>query len=926
MKLQLGRTTLLSGLLIAATLPSAEASYFSTVAAASSTGATAQPAQDEARVERAMAQSGDLDMILKAVLDLRPRIEHWVSDRGSDDIAKIGAELDRLLAPQAIRQDIATHIASGLGREDIAQVEAWASNPRMAAINAVLVDPMGTRPMGEFKRATPERLEKLTRLVRASLLSRRLENPNKGMEALMVDFSKAVDPHYQPMDTSHFPEEMRPPDEDESLASSFLAQRLAHVDEADIDRFLAFAESEVGQKYFGALSAGMALGFGDWRSDFLVSARYILRDAPRMPHLPPNYVEDLVSREIGIEHAMAKSGDLAVILKAHSAVRPQVEALIQELNPEAMPKLAPELDRILAPQALLEDVAIQMGAQFAAGGLDKVEAWSSKPSMVAINAALLSLSEAPPPHGSSGSVTPEARERFLRIARATHIAKRLTSAQEGLQQLSTEVVRVFDPSFRPFVMPEHPALASEDALVDYLLAPTLAFFTAAEIDEYLAFAESEAGYDYFQAVTLALQLSLGDRRGELLSAIEANAGPEPAGQDIGFDELLASARHLISINALSDAQAVLIRAERLRGDDSQVQMLLGEVATHLRDGPRPSRGQLRTEPFPEFFAEAERRLARAIELDPTNGRAHVLLARAKFLQSKDSEAAALLAQAKKIDPELAWLRVNLADLASVQGRYDEAIALYREVLRLPEREPNVHYWALVRSRVAFAGSDRLEEYTAVGRQYMQDKPEDQDYPLVFAEHLLYSGKDDAEALEVLEQTNPRRNPRLRQQLLAKALAGLAHASRERTGSLDAQSRLWLQRAIELSGGSESNLVRDLAIEPTRLEPMLTVIHASSSPKSLATQALYPAMFPRRMDQIKALVEAGADLNAPLGVLPMTPLASAAMGRDLDLFRLLLELGADPERARISGQPLEEWMSSFTHEEVIAEMSKLIETR
>jgi hypothetical protein len=220
----------------------------------------------------------------------------------------------------------------------------------------------------------------------------------------------------------------------------------------------------------------------------------------------------------------------------------------------------------------------------------------------------------------------------------------------------------------------------------------------------------------------------------------------------------------------------------------------------------------------------------------------------------------------------------------------------------------------------------LEEYTAVGRQYMQDKPEDQDYPLVFAEHLLYSGKDDAEALEVLEQTNPRRNPRLRQQLLAKALAGLAHASRERTGSLDAQSRLWLQRAIELSGGSESNLVRDLAIEPTRLEPMLTVIHASSSPKSLATQALYPAMFPRRMDQIKALVEAGADLNAPLGVLPMTPLASAAMGRDLDLFRLLLELGADPERARISGQPLEEWMSSFTHEEVIAEMSKLIETR
>lgn len=922
MKLRLGRTALISSVLFAGALQAADASHLAISVAASTADAAAEAVQNEVRIERAMEQSGDLDMILKAVLDLRPRIEHWVSDRGSDNIAKIGAELDRLLAPQALRQDIAKHVASGLGRGDIAQIEAWASNPRMAAINAVLADPLGAHPMGEFKRATPERLQKLTRIVRAIQLTDRLENPNKGMQSLSEDFTKATDPDYDPVG-SQFPPEIPTESEDESFVWSFLSQQLAHVDEADIDQFLAFAESQAAQNYFGAVTTGMALGFGRWRSDFLISARYILRDAPRMP---ANYVEDMVSREVGIEHAMAKSGDLAVILRAYSAVRPQVEALIQELNPEAMPKLAPELDRILAPEALREGVAIRMGAQFVAGGLEQVEAWSSKPSMVAINAALLSLIESRPP-GSSGSVTPQTREKLLRIARATHIAERLTRAQKGLHLLSTDVVRVFDPSFQPpFGMPEHPALASEDMFVDSLVAPALGFFTAAEIDEYLAFAESEAGYDYFQAVLLGMGLSLGDRRGELLTAIEANAALEPSGQDLSFEELLASARHLISINALSDAQAVLIRAERLRGDDSQVQMLLGEVATHLRDGPRPSRGELRTEPYPEFFVEAERHLARAIELDPTNGRAHVLLARAKILQSKDSEAEALLAQAKKIDPELAWLRVNLADLASVQGRYDEAIALYREVLQRPEREPNVHYWALVRSRVAFRESERLHEYTALGRTYMQEHPEDQDYPLAFAEHLLYSGKDDADALEVLEATNPRRNRQLRQQLLAKALAGLAHASRERTGDLNPQSLLWLQRAVELSGGSEASLVRDLAIEPRRLDPMLTVIHASKSPRSLATDALFPAMFPRRMDMIKALAEAGADLNAPLGVMSTQPLASAAMSRDLDLFRLLLEFGADPARARIQGKPLEEWMSSWPEDDALNEMGKLLKAR
>ena len=871
-----------------------------------------------------MAQSGDLDMLLRAMIELRPNIEKWITDRDPALASKIGPEFDRILDPESLRADIATHVATGLDIEDIAQIETWASNPRMAAINAVLSDPRAAQPKGAIDQPSAARLDKVTRIARATLFMQRSDSANRGVLSLMNAFWKATDPNFSPADGA--PEHFEAVPGHEALVASMLAQSLAHIDDADIDQFLAFAESPAARSYFSAVSAGMALEFGGWRAEYLSFVEKNLKSGPAEPEVPQSYVEELVGREIRIEQATERSGDLRIISRALSAVRPQVESMIQELNPDAVSKMAPELDRILAPRALLEDVAIQMGARFATGGLEQVEAWSSKPQMIAINTALLDLIELPAPEPGS-SVSPQTREKLLRIAHATRIAERLINTQRGLDLLAADVARLLDPgsSLSPIAL-AHAAADSEDLLVERLVAPALSRFTEAEIDEYLAFAESEAGYDYFRAVSVSTGLSLGNWRGELLASIEANAALESDEEAQSFEELMAGARHLISVGALPEAKAALVRAERLRGDDSHVQMLLGEVATHSRAGPRPSRGQLRTEPFPEFFVEAEHHLARAIELDPLNGRAYVLLARAKFLQSEDSEAAALLAEAKKIDPELAWLRVNLADLASAQGRHDEAIALYREVLQRPEREPNVHYWALVRSRVAFQDSDRLQEYSALGRQYMQDHPENVDYPLVFAEHLLYSGEDDGAALAVLEKTNPHRNTQLRQQLLAKALAGLAHASRERTGDLNPQARLWLQRAIELSGGSESNLIRDLAIEPRRLEPMLTVIKASNSSRDLATQALNPALFPSRKDMVQALAEAGADLNAPMSPLALAPLASAALARDLELFRLLLELGADPERARIEGKSLDDWMSNWMHEDVIVEMSELLRAR
>lgn len=314
MKLLLGRTALFSSLLLAGTIPAAHAADFARAAAASSSDAVAQAVQTEMRVERAMAQSGDLDMLLRAMIELRPNIEKWITDRDPELASKIGPEFDRILDPESLRADIATHVATGLDIEDIAQIETWASNPRMAAINAVLSDPRAAQPKGAIDQPSAARLDKVTRIARATLFMQRSGSASRGVMSLMNAFWKATDPNFSPADGA--PEHFEEGTGHEALAASVLAQKLAHIDDADIDEFLAFAESPAARSYFSAVSAGMALEFGGWRAEYLSFVEKNLKSGPAEPEVPQGYVEELVGREIRIEQAAERSGDLRIISRA----------------------------------------------------------------------------------------------------------------------------------------------------------------------------------------------------------------------------------------------------------------------------------------------------------------------------------------------------------------------------------------------------------------------------------------------------------------------------------------------------------------------------------------------------------------------------------------------------------------------------------
>jgi ankyrin repeat protein len=109
----------------------------------------------------------------------------------------------------------------------------------------------------------------------------------------------------------------------------------------------------------------------------------------------------------------------------------------------------------------------------------------------------------------------------------------------------------------------------------------------------------------------------------------------------------------------------------------------------------------------------------------------------------------------------------------------------------------------------------------------------------------------------------------------------------------------------------------------RLDSMLTIVRASETPAKAAAAALDPVLRMRRFDLVKELVQSGADLDAPIPPFNEAPLSRAMLSRDVEAFRQLLDLGADPERARISGQTLEEFVRTRPSDPALDSMGVML---
>jgi adenylate cyclase len=129
--------------------------------------------------------------------------------------------------------------------------------------------------------------------------------------------------------------------------------------------------------------------------------------------------------------------------------------------------------------------------------------------------------------------------------------------------------------------------------------------------------------------------------------------------------------------------------------------------------------------YDKAIAEGEKSVA----LDPNSARAHIFLAETLHYGGRPEEAIVHAKKAMRLEPYYpAWYLVNLAGPYEMIGRYDEAIAIWKQFLERSLRGESPPIYAHERLVINYARLDRMEEARAHAAEILKIKP---DYTVEF---------------------------------------------------------------------------------------------------------------------------------------------------------------------------------------------------
>ncbi|MCB1633315.1 MAG: hypothetical protein KDI51_01930 [Xanthomonadales bacterium] len=414
------------------------------------------------------------------------------------------------------------------------------------------------------------------------------------------------------------------------------------------------------------------------------------------------------------------------------------------------------------------------------------------------------------------------------------------------------------------------------------------------VDAYLAAAARWHGtYD-----SVALDALLLELQASRIDSTQVAQGPALTGQ-------IAEARRLYFVDASPMAQRqaneALAGLNAAHPNHAEILTLLARIELANTSIPNAGSFALRIPNFDAPLDRVEQLVERALKADPDFAEALVLKAWTRFLDSKDAEVAELLARAEQIDPQATWLRANQADLATVQGRNDEAIAGYRAVLDQPEKERYLHLIVLRRSWVAHAQAGRLKDWEALARTYMERRSDDPYLPLFYAEHLLKTRQDPDAAIAMAKRSHDRANPLFRDQMIGAAEWIKAHQLREKSGGWSTESTALLEHGKLVSRIDATNLIGYVCGLHRSVETLLLLSERPEVGEDGKRALFACALQTRDPRRIGYFAQIGIDLNAPLPPTPWSPLEYTWIYEDPATFQALLAAGADPGRPSSNGQ-------------------------
>jgi tetratricopeptide (TPR) repeat protein len=669
--------------------------------------------------------------------------------------------------------------------------------------------------------------------------------------------------------------------------------------------FVDLAGQGEGVKALGAWSRApemQAINRAIWTHTPATSEDEAIKMTPERMALMRDIAAAMALQQVEVNNAKVdREGVTALVAVFGPAPPPVAEPLI-----EPTPAVIPAPTAGVAPTATSATAAALVNAAQAPSTAPMPSASAPAPATPAPNAA---LTEDPP---SAPGATPASNASNAAPAPiAASIAAPMPAAAPAPQVASG-----------PIAVPEL------DDVVERWLIPVLGKIPDDDLSDYLAFAGSSFGGDYYVALSRSHDFQTGEWYAQTLKLFTDNIPPAAAvagGPD--RNALLADARHslrdITTAPAAVDAMAKLLQADRLDPRNPEIQMLLGEAA--MKSAPAMPLGpdQLRSVIETPNYLQAEKYFSKAIELAPGLADAHMLMGRLRYLQGRDDEAAKLYASGAELEPEHPSKDLYLGDLAFVQNDYGKATRYYKSAVAKPERLAYTHVTALAHLLITLRKGTQASEYPSIAQAYLAKYPQAWNFRLDYADYLLSVDTRSDKILGVADPIPDTWLPARKVPIMSAALIRKAGERVDRAGIPREDSLQYIKRAIAMNPDA-GTLAEAVCRAGATHKLARGVFDASQDQKRLATALTVCGLRWQRHEIAREMSTRAdiAQLSLPRPDLGGdTPLCYAAATKNLEGFGALVEAQVSPARKCRDGNTVAERLlqMSFGRDPNVAQM-------
>ena len=604
-----------------------------------------------------------------------------------------------------------------------------------------------------------------------------------------------------------------------------------------------------------------------------------------------------------LAHAMDRSGDIVQVSNRFQQHRKAVEAALAKRDPATVALLKPVLDAEFSDERLRTRSAcasLKMAGD--SSGVAAFDAWSRDPKMHAINTAIWSRTPVASDVEEDEAMTPERKAVLGDIAAAMALRQAQANTEKAASQGVPALVAAFDPQAVPpsNAAPAAGALPTLAAVVDGWLIPVLKKVPDDDLAEFLAFADSRFGGDYYVALSAAYDFQVGEWYAQLVESFKENrpATAQVDGQP-AKEALVAEARRLLhdvgGAAAAADALGKLLQAEPMDPRNPEIHAYIGEATIMTAPAMPLPPDQLRVVIDTPNYEQADMRLAKALELAPDYADALMMQGRLRYLQGKDTEAAALYERVRALEPEHPRMDYYLGDLAFAQVEYAKAVRHYQTALSKPEGIALTHHSVLTNLVPALRKISRMAEYPRIAEGYIARHPDAWNFRFDYAEYLLANDNRADKILGVVEPVPDAWLPTRKFPIVSAALMRKASENVGKIGEPRGTSKRAMQRAMQMNPDPRA-LAEAVCRSGVNGKLAQITADATPDPKATSTALVVCALRWRRTDVLRSLASRAdvPQLNLPHPDLGGdTPLCYAAATRDVKAFVSFAKIQLNP---------------------------------